>query len=427
MAKNLPKCPEPPSSREENASKKVYRIHVVTPLVGGGVEAGKNDPITLIRGASIRGQLRFWWRASKGSQFSDSKSLYQKEGEIWGTSKSPSPVSIEVREIQSGIQDKCAEFLPDTRRGGLKNFPEFKDVPGYVMFPFQGKVERGEVKQQPATITRSASFSLEITVPETHRVDVEAAVWAWCNFGGLGARTRRGCGSLFCEELAPNRQDINAWYQEKLGKYGIVLSGAIPDWPVLPTQLLLQLKKVNPLTAWENVVRLLKDFRQGEGVGRNPGQQNRPGRSRWPEADSLRRITGKSCRQHATPITTTRNAFPRAELGLPIVFHFKDAKDGDPQDSELYPSGGFQRMASPLILKSLALQKSQAIPMIMCLRTQPVMGVELKKVPRSPALGASDIRRPDLAAYPNSPMAGLSSHGSALEAFLNFARQNGFC
>jgi len=35
-----------------------YRL--ITPLFGGGVKAGVNDPITPIRASGIRGQLRFY-------------------------------------------------------------------------------------------------------------------------------------------------------------------------------------------------------------------------------------------------------------------------------------------------------------------------------------------------------------------------------
>jgi len=38
---------------------KSYYIQVITPIFGGGTEAGVNDPVTLIRPSSIRGHLRF--------------------------------------------------------------------------------------------------------------------------------------------------------------------------------------------------------------------------------------------------------------------------------------------------------------------------------------------------------------------------------
>ena len=43
--------------------------------------------------------------------------------------------------------------------------------------------------------------------------------------------------------------------------------------------------------------------------------------------------------------------FPRALFGLPIIFHFKDDKAGDPGDTVLAPKGS-DRFASPLTLKA---------------------------------------------------------------------------
>lgn len=38
-------------------------IEVVTPIYGGGVETRKIDGVNTIRVPTIRGHLRFWWRA----------------------------------------------------------------------------------------------------------------------------------------------------------------------------------------------------------------------------------------------------------------------------------------------------------------------------------------------------------------------------
>lgn len=198
-------CPDPPLSagKVTGTKTKTYSIHLVTPLFGG-VEAGKNDPVTLIRGASIRGQLRFWWRASRGAKFQSVTELGKREGEIWGTSKTPSLVSIEVRSIQIGKQNRWAEYKPDHKNGGVRSLPDpnHPDFPKYALFPFQGKTERKrgvrEVIEQPATVIWIASFELGVSWSDTNvEKDVEAAIWAWVNFGGLGARTRRGCGTLF--------------------------------------------------------------------------------------------------------------------------------------------------------------------------------------------------------------------------------------
>ena len=128
------------------------------------------------------------------------------------------------------------------------------------------------------------------------------------------------------------------------------------------------------------------------------------------------------------------DAFPRAELGLPIVFHFKDQREGDPGDTELYPIVNDQektRMSSPLILRSLVCKDGEVLQMIMRLNAPGPEKVVLKKTTGNPVF--TKIQDPSLASYPNSPMgapkAGApvrSPSGSAIEGFLAFAKENGF-
>jgi hypothetical protein len=81
-------------------------------------------------------------------------------------------------------------------------------------------------------------------------------------------------------------------------------------------------------------------------------------------------------------------------------------------------------MASPLILKPLALGDGKAVPIIVSLVTPGIAEVELMQGNHSRGRHAIDsIRHLRLAQYPRSPLDGLTSQGSALEAFLNFARR----
>ncbi len=91
----------------------------------------------------------------------------------------------------------------------------------------------------------------------------------------------------------------------------------------------------------------LKDFRQAVGLARNPGQQaNRPGRSRWPEPDQIRRLTSTHAANHAPAHPVGK--FPRAAFGMPIIFHFQG--NGEPGDTSLQPAGA-ERLASPLVIR----------------------------------------------------------------------------
>jgi CRISPR-associated protein Cmr1 len=259
---------------------------------------------------------------------------------------------------------------------------------------------------------------------------VEPALWAWVNFGGLGSRTRRGCGAIVCKVLAPkDRNELLA----RLKTFLQAPNAQSREWPTLAAAFLVGQEQGSAIMAWNEVIKHFQHFRQGEGLGRNPRQQgsNRPGRSRWPEPETIRRVTRQRLSRHSRLTDIPDDAFPRGELGLPIVFHFKDEKAGDPRDTVLYPDNdsdsGCERMASPLILKPLALANGKFVPLIVRLKTPTLTGVDLRQGERSlPLPQPTVIRDPKLANYRHSPMQNRSPNGSALEAFLAYAKSQGF-
>ncbi|MFZ2470999.1 MAG: type III-B CRISPR module RAMP protein Cmr1 [Methanothrix sp.] len=401
---------------------KIYNIQIITPIFGGGVKASENDPVTPIRPSSIRGHLRFWWRATRGARCKSVAELRQREGEIWGTTDNPSKVITEVSIISKGKSYACAEL--DTKG---RYFRVKRELPQYAIFPFQGNTRKNEM---PANCISGIIFNLKLIYSQADYQDVDAAVWAWVNFGGVGSRTRRGCGALYCEELAPRSGDsrgIKAWYSFHLNDFWVDNNNII-ELPKIPQKILINPSNGKPMEIWENLIEIMKNFRQGAGFGRNPGNsqnQSVPGRSRWPEPETIRNVSELPRGKHKRMDHIPDDAFPRSELGLPIIFHFKDDQHGDPADSELTPMGK-KRMSSPIILRPLAVgDGKKAVPMIVRLSVGPLMSVELK---RDGALiassGEEDIRNMRLAEYRNSPMSGLTNKGSALEAFISFAKSD---
>ena len=375
MRRQIPDCPDAPEHPNKNdITSKEFDIHVVTPLFGGGVEAGKNDPITLIRGSSIRGHLRFWWRATRGAAFETWQDLKKAEEAIWGSSEQASPVSIQVRIKNSGKV--------------ILNYKTEKQnaYPDYALFPFQGMGQNGPQKCREGIIFNLKIYFSNKDKEELYKKDVEAAVWAWINLGGIGARTRRGVGALYSNKYSPDitnlgtsiqktQEKIQAWYDQKLEDYNLELSKVknAKPWPLAPTRFSVDGIQKKPIECWKEALDLFKKFRQGEEFGRNRGKGRTPGRSRWPEADSIRKITGKSNANHKSPITPTV-FFPRAAFGLPIQFRFNiRTAPGDPAPYVLVPDikdSKEARMASPMILKPLALSPTQAIGLSFNLITQ---------------------------------------------------------
>ena len=428
ISDDFPPCPARPANAKaypgDSYETLELDIQVVTPMFGGGSEAGVPDPVTLIRPSSIRGHLRFWWRATRGADFTTVRDLKQRETEIFGDTEHPSPVIVEVRLKSEGETKPCA-FLPPGR-----SFPRFADNhPGYVLFPFQGNAGKG-IPIGSGTI--GATFDLRVVCPSNLRDEVNAAVWGWINFGGLGARTRRGCGSLMCRNFSPascQPEAIREWML--IGKK--YLAGETPAglFSTAFRCLLVASREQTPMAAWNSAVGTFRDFRQGSDIGRNGNQ----GRSLWPEPETIRRLTGQRLPKHQSQDTVIPNdGFPRAEFGLPIVFHFKDgardqrSQQQDPRETELYPVVNGERsgrMASPLVIKALAAADGSAMQLVAALRAPDVEKVELiserKSIP-----GSSDcqIRDARFETYERSPLKGRSLRGSAIDAFIAFATKD---
>jgi CRISPR-associated protein Cmr1 len=327
-----------------------------------------------IRVSGIRGQLRFWWRllvSHRQVNPLSSTDLYEAERALWGgMSEGEEDHSSKVRlriiniDWQSLKIESCAEYVPDNNDPTrYKSTPEFhEDIPkvlAYALFPGQGKLSRNrrqiEVKPTKLIFPR-LNFTLRMECrqcTEQQRDEALEALRWWASFGGIGARTRRGLGSVQVDSLAPVTAEEARHFGCELRQKNAVTAAT---------------------TAWKQAIEALQQFRQGVNVGRNPGAApNRPGRSRWPEPDSIREITGqhrvKADGTAFSPAHPAKINFPRAAFGLPIVFHFQGERTDrspDPQDCVLEPDfpgeSGKDRLASPLVLKARAIEDGRFVP-----------------------------------------------------------------
>jgi CRISPR-associated protein Cmr1 len=370
---------------------------VITPLIGGGVQPRVNDVIP-IRGSTLRGQLRFWWRAMRSGQFGSVQQLKQAEDILWGAASTPrkarpSLVQLAVHSVAAGVASAATIGEPGS------------DL-GYGAFPLY------ERNKFAGTARLNVSFSLSIEAamdwPEyakglfraTLAEEVSAALWAWETFGGIGARTRRGFGAItltavspqhaFAAELPPTAQDrataltvtaLSAWLQATLAKYiqGTAWPQDVPHLSAAP-----RLRIIGPFNSAElslkTLLAKLKRFRHQRPHNR--------GRNRWPEPDAIRELTTSAANyvdrqgkthDHRQPIyagaqitgpnnplkapthRTRITKFPRAAFGLPINFEFKsdDRAGGDPDGKNTLSGQSvngvtkYDRLASPLILRPL--------------------------------------------------------------------------
>lgn len=342
----------------------------ITPVFGGGVQVDGHkkpfDPVTPVRVPSIRGQLRLWWRAVNPRGCEDSEQLAKAEAVVFGEAAKPGGVqskglSIRVLKQPENPAEMQAFFSEPNRAQKGWVVKSMQPGVGYGAFPLRDdrKEIRFPTSHEHGTLWNygDQEWRIELSFDTSDRMldDVAAALWAWSHFGGLGGRTRRGFGAIDCKECSQPISSIeDGWDRWKLSEAHEVSWGHLRG---RHQEQCAQGRTSYPsgLDALERLLARFQQFRQGVGNGRNSGDKGRPGRSRWPEPDEIRRLTNCKADNHAPVHPVSK--FPRAVFGTPIIFHFKDhdkrrpdAEDADPADSTLNPlSTG--RFASPLILR----------------------------------------------------------------------------
>jgi len=428
MVKPLLDKPPQIKKKETGRITLTRQYQLITPLFGGGVTANEVDIKNPIRGTAVRGQLRFWWRATRGGQFGKGglAAMKIREDEIWGSTDGVSKIAITVTEATSG-----KPYIVPNGNVGDPNSPL-----GYVAFPLRDS--KGQVYE-------GVSFTLQIECPKEYRPDLKATLWAWETFGGIGARTRRGFGALYCTDVQlqidGKKFKNNNWvweyssqnseseiidYMEKF----ITKTDFPDDIPCLDqnanrTHTTPAIEHAE--TAWKDLIDSLKRFRQN----RAPDAQGRLfGRSRWPDPDAIRELTGQSltARGHDTPVYTHPDIdqkFPRAAFGLPIVFEFHRDQRGntsntDPVTTELKPMD-YQRRASRLILRPLKCSDGSFVGVATILQGPiiPPGGLELKNSPKNPVSGAEQLDPVTEAPQIQAKHPNYNGKADILQAFLD--------
>lgn len=169
--------------------ERTYRL--LTPLIGGGWEPFVNDLQMPIRGGTIRGSLRFWWRATCGNRFGGLEQMREKEMAVWGNTNKSSLIEILI-EVNNANKSK----LKPTHKA--KDRPDEKVIPAYVSWPLNPPKEKpNDIK----SVLQELQFTLHLRCPREFEgrdleEEVKLTLWAFEFFGGVGARTRRGAGAI---------------------------------------------------------------------------------------------------------------------------------------------------------------------------------------------------------------------------------------
>lgn len=380
------------------ASTLVLTLKTVTPMFGGGYENRSINERDPIRSAAIRGHLRYWWRATAGASETDSEALFAREARLWGSMTTPGRVSVRTETLEAGETRTHSKIAPRATR-------EEGPLEGYFLFPFQEEKKPGGQKEAKGRV--DVKFQVTITCDEDNIPEIERTLRAWLLMGGVGARTRRGCGALkgadeaTRERFSPPGKTIESWLQELSGP---TPTGA-PQWTTLTGgRILLGPMQGDPMEAWRMLGRFWSRFRKGHV----PPYDYRPDKDgRFHDYPKLKAAAGSMEGQlHLV----------KPYLGLPIIYQSVDGCYA-PEIT----GAQTDRMASPVILKPIFVGRGGlCYPMVAILRAPPPRAI---RVDGTPFTLARAVNNPNLNLPESDPVMVDLNATNSLSAVLSAARK----
>lgn len=172
-----------------------FKIQVLTPLfIAGADPRGADLRKEGIRAPSLRGALRFWFRAMMGGVIgSYYENVRVMEDEIFGTTENASKVVIRSRTHSPYIA------RTNKRLSGIEEGTLYLGLNLIEMNWRTREVSLVKNCFMPSHDKTEPDFEIILTFrqdDELIRKLVEGAMWLLINFGGLGSRIRRGFGTI---------------------------------------------------------------------------------------------------------------------------------------------------------------------------------------------------------------------------------------
>ena len=170
---------------------------VLTPLFIAGADQYQAE----MRASSIRGAMRYWYRALLGKAgYDDPKELSVQESKVFGDTERASPLTVRVNPTTSARCGEAKELLKRMRDSGT----------GYLWYSTTMKPNNRSYFQPDWHFKVTLSTLKDRSVLQR----AVAAFWLLANFGGLGTRSRRGAGS-FIAAVREHPKDMTFPYFEK--------------------------------------------------------------------------------------------------------------------------------------------------------------------------------------------------------------------
>lgn len=185
--------------------KLTFHCKTITPMFLAGADGRTPE----LRAPSIKGTMRFWWRAMNG-HFS-TKNLHKRESEIFGGTEKGQGRSKFSVNVTGDFYPSQEEFPSQTYwvKGHKLNILEYL---AYGTYEYD-KYRHGNVFTREY-IPSGTSFIITLKYRDDNIAADIFNSFAYCLqlFGGLGSRCRNGFGSFFIEKCYQDDEEVTNIY-----------------------------------------------------------------------------------------------------------------------------------------------------------------------------------------------------------------------
>lgn len=318
-------------------------LQTVTPMFLGGADP-RGEPE--LRAASVRGALRFWLRALLGGALGDRNldALRRAENEVFGsTDTGASPVVVRLKELSGSSTLTKASFSALAEWDGKSRVYRKPGI-AYLFFAARGTRRESERKAIQGKFQLILNARPGAQAEEAFK-RAYAALWLLTRLGGLGARSRRGAGSLQVVQVKgdvpsglpalPIRATSPEELQEELAKGLRALRQLVGDAGNVSNPSAFDVLHPNACKIWI----INKIFSSWEEALDKFGQSMQQFRNRRdPDYSNV-----KSAMQGGK----LTQPVERAAFGLPIVFYYRSLGG----QSATLEGETHERRASPLMIR----------------------------------------------------------------------------
>lgn len=308
-------------------------FQIVTPMFLGGAD----QKVTSIRPASIKGALRFWWRALNWSKHPNLQSLHKQEAQLFGAAASDNDGGGQgvflMRVCNQKITPKKEPF--QSAGNGLK----------YLMG--QGIGSRNAIAEKGEFTIK---FIFRPTTSDDDKLQISNTLLLFGLLGALGSRARHGMGSIAitswsgCEKLCKKLPENREKYVEILEELLPEISSNTHPTGLPPFTAFSEESRIDFSKTHSNSEKLLNEIGLEQQMYRSYGQQGK--------------VNGKDAEQNfvfdhdlilkATNGISIKEAPKRVVFGLPHNYFFSSTKGK--ADVNYAPDGKEGRRSSPLLL-----------------------------------------------------------------------------